>query len=214
MSRNHHAAPPSGASHPRPITEAGAGALPALSVEVIVEDEGWYGCDGLPDRGRLEAEIERAARAAFAVAHGQTGEARRAAVAVLLGNDARLCALNRRFRGKDRPTNVLSFPAASAGPAGRAGPAREASASGEGEHFEMLGDIALARETIMREAREGGVVPAHHLQHLVIHGMLHLLGYDHERSSDAARMEARECAALAKLGLECPYNHVEALAEP
>ncbi|HRE45005.1 MAG TPA: rRNA maturation RNase YbeY [Terricaulis sp.] len=107
-------------------------------------------------------------------------------VAVLLADDAAIAALNQQFRDKPGPTNVLSFPPA----AGEAG---------------FLGDIALAAETIAREAENQGKSFVHHASHLVVHGFLHLLGYDHLEPEDAERMEARERAILAELGIEDPY---------
>ena len=93
-------------------------------------------------------------------------------------------ALNRDYRGKDAATNVLSFP----------------------QPAPLLGDIILARETVVREAAEKGVSFEAHLVHLIIHGWLHLQGYDHETEADAARMEAIEIAALARLGIDNPYQ--------
>ncbi len=127
-----------------------------------------------------EAALTRALEAA-AAAEMQGG-----AVAVLLADDAAVAALNQQFRNKAGPTNVLSFPAA----AGEAG---------------FLGDIALAAETIAAEAENQGKSFVHHASHLVVHGFLHLLGYDHIQPEDAERMEARERAILAELGIEDPY---------
>jgi len=114
------------------------------------------------------------------------GEGQAGAVAVLLADDAAVAALNQQFRGKAGPTNVLSFPPA----------------AGEGA---FLGDIALAAETIAAEAETQGKSFANHASHLVVHGFLHLLGYDHIAPDDAERMEARERAILAELGIEDPY---------
>jgi probable rRNA maturation factor len=104
-------------------------------------------------------------------------------VAILLAADARLQALNAAFRGKPGPTNVLSFP-------------------GAGDH---LGDIALALDVCAREAAEQGKTLAAHLQHLTAHGVLHLLGYDHETDAEAEVMEAQERQVLASLGVADPY---------
>jgi len=103
----------------------------------------------------------------------------------MLCDDAAMRALNRRFRGADKPTNVLSFP------------------SGEEEGF--LGDIALARETCIREAQEKGLALRDHAAHLIIHGMLHLIGYDHELDEDATAMERRETEILSALGIADPH---------
>ena len=110
-------------------------------------------------------------------------------IAILLTDDAAVRALNAQFRGRDAPTNVLSFPAP-------ANPERH------------LGDIALAHGVVTREASEQGKPLSHHLQHLVIHGVLHLIGYDHETDEDAERMEARERELLAALGVPDPYAAV------
>jgi probable rRNA maturation factor len=106
-------------------------------------------------------------------------------IAILLADDERVRSLNAAFRGKDAPTNVLSFPA--------------------GEGAPELGDIALAFGVCAREAAEQGKSLAHHLQHLTAHGVLHLLGYDHESDAEAEAMEATERAILAGLGVPDPY---------
>lgn len=110
-------------------------------------------------------------------------------VSLLLGDDATIASLNAQFRNKQGPTNVLSFPPSSDG----------ATAPG------FLGDIALAAETIVEEANFQGKRFEHHAAHLVVHGFLHLLGYDHEESAQAEKMEARERAILMSLGIEDPY---------
>ncbi len=125
--------------------------------------------------------VERLVRKAARVALG----ARVRSLVVALSDDRRVRALNRRDRGKDKPTNVLSYP------------------SGEKT---FLGDIVLARQTVWREARAQKKTPADHLAHLVVHGTLHLLGHDHETSdADAERMEALERRILKKLGIADPY---------
>ncbi|MEZ5994291.1 MAG: rRNA maturation RNase YbeY [Hyphomonadaceae bacterium] len=131
-----------------------------------------------------EAYLSSALREA-ALAEGAQGS-----VALLLGDDAAIAALNAQFRGKAGPTNVLSFPsAAGVGDAG-------------GRFF---GDIALAAETIVSEAENQGKAVGRHAAHLAVHGFLHLLGYDHENPADAEAMEARERAILASMGIEDPY---------
>ncbi len=131
-------------------------------------------------------------------------------VSLRLADDATLRALNARWRGIDKPTNVLSFPSAgpafpSAGPAfPSAGPAFPAARSGPlGDA--SLGDIALAYETLAREAEDLGVPLADHYRHLVAHGFLHLIGYDHETDAEAERMEALETRILKRLGAADPY---------
>lgn len=128
----------------------------------------------------LEEVLTEALQAAAA------GEGQAGTVAVLLADDAAVAALNQQFRGKAGPTNVLSFPPA----------------AGEGA---FLGDIALAAETIALEAENQGKSFANHASHLVVHGFLHLIGYDHIAPDDAERMEARERAILAALGIADPY---------
>jgi probable rRNA maturation factor len=107
-------------------------------------------------------------------------------VSLLLGDDLSVAALNKEFRGKDGATNVLSFPPAMAEPG-------------------FLGDIALAAETIVEEAQFQGKSFENHAAHLVVHGFLHLLGYDHMEPADAEKMEARERAILMSIGIEDPY---------
>jgi probable rRNA maturation factor len=139
---------------------------------------------GLP-RARA---LAREAIAAAAVESGAAAEG--AEVSLCLADDARLKALNLRWRGLDKPTNVLSFPAA---PPGRL------------DKSVQLGDIALAYETLSREAGELDVPLADHYRHLVAHGFLHLLGYDHETAGEAERMEALESRIMARLGAVDPY---------
>ncbi len=125
-------------------------------------------------------------------------------VAVLACNDAEIATLNSRFRGKSSATNVLSWPAHDlfADLDGGA-PSREIPA----DAFEAtaLGDIAIAYETVLAEAQAGHIPVDHHIFHLILHGTLHLLGYDHQREADASRMEALEIEALGKAGIPSPY---------
>jgi probable rRNA maturation factor len=111
-------------------------------------------------------------------------------VSLLLTSDEELKALNARWRGQDKPTNVLSFPAPPADRLGEAG---------------VLGDIALAFETLAYEAEAAGIPFADHYCHLVAHGFLHLIGYDHQTDDKAERMEALEKRILARLGVANPY---------
>jgi probable rRNA maturation factor len=153
-----------------------------FSADVSVLDERW-----LKMCGSAAACVEDAARAAVAVAdmHGP------AIVGVILTDDVEQRRLNRDYRGKDAPTNVLAFPIGDAMPGG--GPV-------------MLGDVVLAFETVAREAGEQKKPLADHLQHLVAHGVLHLLGFDHETDAEAQVMEARETEILAGLGVPDPYR--------
>ena len=111
-------------------------------------------------------------------------------LAVMLTDDAAIRALNNQWRGLDKPTNVLSFPAP---------------AALQGDSPVHLGDIAIAYETVAREAESEGKPLAHHLSHLAVHGFLHLLGYDHESEPEAEAMEQQERAILARLRIPDPY---------
>ncbi|MEA1831862.1 rRNA maturation RNase YbeY [Methylobacterium durans] len=156
-----------------------------LEIDVAVEDPRWEGV--VPD---LEALVIRAVEAGYAAAPGAPGGALE--VSVLLTDDAAVQALNRSWRGKDKPTNVLSFPAApQPAIAGMAAP---------------LGDVVLAYDTMLRESAEQSKPLADHLAHLLVHGTLHLLGQDHETGeAEADAMEALEVAALRTLGVPDPY---------
>lgn len=145
-------------------------------IETIVETEGWR--RALPE---AEAFAERVYDAAARKDSRLAG-----AVALLLADDAMLRDLNARFRGKDAPTNVLSFPSN-----GRKG---------------FLGDIAIAYETCVREAAEKGVPFAAHTAHLIAHGLLHLVGHDHQNDADAEHMEGLEAEILGALGFVNPYT--------
>ena len=146
-------------------------------IDVEVEAEDWT--DAIND---VEAVVERAAAAALGTASG--------GVVVLLTDDETVCDLNHRFRGKDRPTNVLSFPAADM----------------PGVESQPLGDIVLAYGVCAAEAVEQNKTLANHLTHLVVHGVLHLLGRDHEDDAEAEAMEGEERTVLASLGISDPYT--------
>ncbi len=137
------------------------------------------------------AIVRKAARAALAVGRPAIGGAE---ISVVLTDDGEIARLNRDFRHKDGATNVLSFPCDDA-----AGP----------DGATMLGDVVLACETVAREARARGIAPADHLAHLVVHGVLHLLGHDHAADDEARRMEALEIAILARLGVADPYRQAD-----
>ena len=119
-------------------------------------------------------------------------------VAVKLSDDAEVQSLNANYRGKDKPTNVLSFPMVQ--------PDLLQSLENSDDGEALLGDIILARETCAAEAAEKDISLHQHATHLMVHGTLHLLGYDHENEADAERMEDLEVKALASLGLPNPYS--------
>jgi probable rRNA maturation factor len=161
-------------------------------VEAVVEDPRW-------EEAGIAAIAERAARAALAAAERDPDLHE---IGLLACDDARIAALNADFRGKATATNVLSWPAFAA-PV----PEEPPGLPGEGPLF--LGDVALAYDTCLREAAEAGVSLADHAAHLVVHGTLHLLGYDHEQDAEAEAMEAMETKALASLGIADPYSGEE-----
>lgn len=147
-------------------------------IEVEVEDAAWTAA--LPEAA---ATVERAATAALGTVEGD--------VVVLLTDDAAVQDLNSRFRDRDRPTNVLSFPAA------------DMTFPGQARH---LGDLVLAHGVCAAEAEAQGKTLADHLAHLTVHGVLHLLGRDHEDEAEAETMEAEERSILASLGVADPYR--------
>ena len=134
-----------------------------------------------------DAQLARAAEAAFLVAP-RPGAFE---VTLLLTDDTEMRELNRAWRGKDAATNVLSFPAGVS--------------VAQGGEPRPLGDVVLAAETVQREAEAQGVSPADHVSHLVVHGVLHLLGFEHENDANAEKMEALETKVLAGLDIADPY---------
>ena len=158
-------------------------------VDILYEHEAW-------DAVGLDALAGEAARRTLCHL-GLDPEAHE--ISLLACDDARIAELNGTFRDKPRPTNVLSWPAVDLQP----------DAAGEPPDLEAaepeLGDIAIAWETCETEARALGRPFAHHVQHLLVHGLLHLLGYDHIRDEDAALMESLEVAILAEMGIADPY---------
>lgn len=165
-----------------------------MLVETVIEDDRWEGFG-------LATLAESAARAALA----HLGHPAEALEISLLGcDDARIAVLNGDFRGKAKPTNVLSWPAWDLSPEAPGG-LPEDPETGTAEDPEPLGDIAIAWETCAREAEEQDKPLRDHVTHLIVHGCLHLLGYDHETEADAALMEGHEVAILASLGLSDPY---------
>jgi probable rRNA maturation factor len=151
-------------------------------IAVIVEEPGWR------ELGKeFPAELRRAARLALVACK----KARAGALTILLADDAKLKALNAQFRGKNKPTNVLSFPGAGG---------------------DYLGDVAIAHGVTAREASAATKTIHDHAVHLAVHGVLHLLGYDHESAREAQVMEPLEIAILAELGIADPYAVRPAIA--
>ena len=160
-----------------------------MNLEIDIEDP-WPAATDWADLA--EAALEALRAVAAELAHPNL------VASVLFTSDAEIHVLNREWRGKDKPTNVLSFPMLARADL------LELAAEGPPE---MLGDIALAYETCFREAQEKGVPIEHHASHLIVHGLLHLAGHDHEISeAEAEAMEALETKALAILGIADPYG--------
>jgi probable rRNA maturation factor len=156
-----------------------------LTIEVAAPCPSWR---------RECAAAERLADAAARLALRREDAPLATVVDITLADDAAQRSLNRTWRGKDAPTNVLAFPAGN--------PAMRLPIDAP----LLLGDVVLAFETVRREATEQGKPLEDHLRHLVVHGVLHLLGYDHLDDGQAAAMEAREIAILAELGVPNPYG--------
>jgi probable rRNA maturation factor len=163
-----------------PRKRGGKRAQPAaVQIEVIIRSARWR------KRPTAKTIVKKAVLAAAKAASTSPAE-----LAIVLGDDSAIRALNRDWRGKDAPTNVLSFPAAP-------GKGRPASP--------YIGDIVIAYQTTAREAIAEGKPFGHHLAHLAVHGFLHLLGYDHDNDRDANRMERLERKILARLAVPDPY---------
>jgi probable rRNA maturation factor len=164
-------------------------------ISLLIEDDEWQRI------GDVDEMIRRAYDATVAKLADIAGRD----VAVLLTSDDAVAALNAQYRGQNKPTNVLSFPAAGMG--------APAVAGGE---MPPLGDIAVAYQTVMREAEQEGKPPLFHLAHLTVHGLLHLAGLDHTSEAEAERMEAMERDILATIGIPDPYftSHEEPPAAP
>lgn len=153
-----------------------------MTVSIEVEDEAWLAVSG------LEQLANGAVASALSGAGAGEGE-----IALLFTGDDEISAINARWRGKDAPTNVLSFPAAEGLPV----PAGES---------RPLGDIVLAHGVMSREAAEQGKTLHDHTTHLIVHGVLHLLGFDHETDAEAEEMERLEASILKGLGISDPYE--------
>lgn len=155
---------------------------PPVAIDILVEAGLW------PARAKLKRLVERAIGAAVRAAHPPL--APDAELSVVFTDDAHIRRMNRAYRGKSKPTNVLSFPGL---------PAHET------QFGPLLGDIVFAAETVAREAAEQDLAMDDHLTHLTVHGFLHLLGHDHVTDPEAEVMENLETAILATLGIADPY---------
>ncbi|WP_131118535.1 rRNA maturation RNase YbeY [Lichenihabitans psoromatis] len=164
-----------------------------IEIDIAIDSPGW---SVLPD---LDAIVRRSIDGAAAAVDLDAPQG--AEVSILFCDDAAIQVLNREWRQKDKPTNVLSFPAAQ--PEGIDGP-------------ELLGDIAVALETTRREAEQDGKTLSDHVSHLLVHGFLHLIDYDHETADEAEAMEQLETRILANLGIGDPYagTEVDEVARP
>lgn len=156
-----------------------------IAFDLVRQAGAWSAVDG--------AAIARALRAAEAAGRLPRGTFE---LSLVLSDDAHVRELNREWRGIDKPTNVLSFPAEDRTPHT---PPR----------IPMLGDVVMAHETVLREAAEQSKRSADHFTHLLVHGVLHLFGHDHDTDAAAERMESIEIAALATLGIADPYAHYD-----
>ena len=154
----------------------------SVEIDIAIEAGDWP----------AETELKPLVETALAASVSQLGlEGISPELSFVFTDDAAMTVLNGQWRGKERPTNVLSFPAFPVAPGEPPGP--------------MLGDIVLARQTIEAEAAIDGKTVHAHLTHLIVHGFLHLLGYDHQNDEDAVQMESIERAILDRLGIDDPY---------
>jgi probable rRNA maturation factor len=165
-----------------PSRSTGDRAGSELDIEIVRKSAAW---DSVPIS---DAMLSRTAIAAFAAAAAAPEGQATHEVTLVLTDDAEMRELNRVWRGNDAPTNVLSFP----------------SGESQGDPL-LLGDVVLACETVEREATLQGIATPDHAAHLVVHGLLHLLGYDHLNEDEALKMETLETEILASLGIADPY---------
>ncbi|MEJ8475114.1 rRNA maturation RNase YbeY [Roseibium algae] len=161
-----------------------------FQIDIAVQSSDW------PEEAVLAGICQRAIDSTFVCAHldAQAGSE----VSLVFTSDEAIKALNKRWRNKDKPTNVLSFPGSDP----------------DGEIYgPLLGDIIFAYETVCREADEMGIEFSAHLSHLVVHGMLHLFDYDHQENDEAEAMENQERQILAALGISDPYADAPLIAD-
>lgn len=163
-----------------------------LDIQIAIEEGNWAYEEPL---AALCRKIIDAAARYLVEEMGQPMPARPPELSLLFTDDAAMRQINGEWRDQDKPTNVLSFPGSDIEPGENPGP--------------MLGDIVFAEETIAREAADLGIAFDDHLAHLIIHGYLHLFGYDHVEPGEAGEMEALETRILATLGISDPYGHTE-----
>jgi probable rRNA maturation factor len=175
----------------------------APAIDIMVDSPLWKAQRG------VRAVLQRAIGEAAAMAATSGGE-----LAIVLTDDSAIRALNRDWRGKDQPTNVLSFRAPAPAPSGslprergrvRMGDSRRERAGALRGPIRLIGDIVIAYETVEREAVAAQRPFRHHLAHLAVHGFLHLMGHDHAAEAEADAMEALEIAVLARLSVPNPY---------
>ena len=162
----------------------------AIDLQLAIETDGWPVADQLE---KLCARTVAAVCSYLAEETGQVFPEEGCELSLVFADDEAMRAVNRKWRDQDKATNVLSFPASPVQPGERPGP--------------MLGDVLFALETIQREAADLAIPFDNHLTHLLVHGFLHLLGYDHMNDADAAVMEGHETRILAMLDLSDPYEN-------
>lgn len=165
-----------------------------VDIQIAIEEGDWACEEPLTALCRT---VVGAATRYLVATEGQPMPAAPPELSLLFTDDASVREINGQWRDQDKPTNVLSFPASDIEPGDMPGP--------------MLGDIVLAEETIAREAADLGIAFDDHLAHLIVHGYLHLFGYDHLEPGEAGEMEAIETRILATLGISDPYGHTEPL---
>ncbi len=166
-----------------------------VRIAITVSSQAWL--RRVPDARARCRKLVRAALAAGGFDAAKLAPGQVVELSLVLGDDALLHQLNRDFRGKNKPTNVLSFPAFDA-----QNPLDDSGL----QAIVPLGDVAIAYETTAYEAREQGKTLTAHLSHLVVHGVLHVLGYDHMTKAQATDMETLETAVLARFGFSDPYR--------
>lgn len=169
---------------PRAAAAEGSAKNAGIAVDLLVEAGTW------PPEAELMAIAHRAVDGILVEIDLKQGE--KSEVSLVFSDDAHVRSLNAGWRGKDKPTNVLSFPAFPDWPTGTLPP--------------MLGDVVLAAQTVAAEALAEGKPLTHHISHLIVHGILHLIGYDHETDAEAEEMEEMERRILAGLDIPDPYR--------